>query len=313
MIDLLRKNGPFYKANLHCHTTNSDGRMTAAEVKDWYQSHGYSIVGFTDHSNYLPHPELQSEDFLAIYGFEGAFICKDPKTKNKKYKCCHLNFWAADPEHCVYTPEEFTYDVGVINRYIAKMKAGGWLCGLNHPSWSLQTSEEINSIRGIDSFEVYNHHSYVLDNNGEDQANYAIYLREGNRAWCTATDDNHSDGDDTLGGYIQISMPGLTYENFVKAFRAGSFYASSGPEFKNLYIDEERDMLVMDCSPVAHVLVKGVHTVRAFRLASTQDDITHAEVPLAPIREIEPHFRVEIATKDMLRAYAQPYWFDDEL
>jgi len=34
MIDLLKKNGPFFKANLHCHTTLSDGHMTAQQVKD---------------------------------------------------------------------------------------------------------------------------------------------------------------------------------------------------------------------------------------------------------------------------------------
>ena len=50
MIDLLKKNGPWFKANLHCHTTLSDGNMTAAQVKDWYKSHGYSVVAVTDHS-----------------------------------------------------------------------------------------------------------------------------------------------------------------------------------------------------------------------------------------------------------------------
>ena len=36
MIDLLKTNGKFYKANMHCHTTLSDGKMTAAEVKELY-------------------------------------------------------------------------------------------------------------------------------------------------------------------------------------------------------------------------------------------------------------------------------------
>ena len=320
MIDLLRKNGPFYKANLHCHTTLSDGRMTAAQVKDWYKSHGYSIVAFTDHSKYQTYPELQDRDFVAVAGVEAAFTCLDPNHTPLKYKICHINFWAKDPETCVYEPEEHTYEVGVMNRYIAKMKRGGWLCGLNHPGWSLQTTEEYLSLIGLDSFEVYNNGSHVLDNNGDGQAQYAVFLNSGKRAWAVATDDNHAgfdpDGsicaaDDTLGGYIQLSMPSLSYANFVDAFEHGRFYASSGAEFENLYIDEEKDLLVIDCTPVSHLLVKGIHTLRACRLDAKDDGLTHAEIPLAPIREKEPFIRVEILSQSGKRAYSQPYYFGE--
>lgn len=58
MIDLLKTNGRFYKANLHCHTTLSDGKMTAEEVKEYYLKNGYNIVAFTDHSRYAYHKEL---------------------------------------------------------------------------------------------------------------------------------------------------------------------------------------------------------------------------------------------------------------
>ena len=63
--------------------------------------------------------------------------------------------------HAQYVPEEHTYEIGVMNRYIAKMKRQGWLCTLNHPGWSLQTTEEINGIIGADGFEVYNHKNVV--------------------------------------------------------------------------------------------------------------------------------------------------------
>lgn len=319
MTDLLKKNGPFFKANLHCHTTVSDGKMTPEQVKDWYKSHGYSILAITDHSKYHTYPHLQDPDFLLVAGVETAFTCLDPKNKPLKYKLCHINFWAKDPETSVYIPEEQTYDLGVINRYIAAMKKNGWLCGLNHPGWSLQTTEEINGIHGLDTFEVYNHTSHILDNNGDGQAHYAVFLNSGNRAWCIATDDNHTgfdpDGqisveDGTLGGWINISMPELNYSNFIDAMENGRFYATSGPEFEELYIDEARDLLVLRCSPVRRVLVKGIHTVKAVRLCAREDSITYAEIPLAPIREKEPFFRLELITTDGKRAYSQPYYFE---
>lgn len=320
MIDLLKQNGPFFKANLHCHTTLTDGKMTPVQVRDWYRSHGYSIVAFTDHSKYAYYPELRTEDFLPVAGFEAAFTCLDPVVKPLKFHLCHINFLARDPANAYVMPETFTYDIGVINRYIRQMKKHGWLCTLNHPGWSLQTSEEINGIVGLDGFEVYNHGSQVLDNNGESQGYYALYINHGSRAYAVATDDNHCGYDengvvgpanDTLGGYVQISMPSLSYENFADAFENGRFYASTGVDIHALYIDEQADELVLDCSPVKQVIVKGVHTVPAARLNGYGDDITHARIPLGPIREREePFIHVQLRTLDGRQAYAQPYYFD---
>jgi hypothetical protein len=39
-----------YKANLHTHTTRSDGRMNPQTVVDKYQAHGYAILAVTDHN-----------------------------------------------------------------------------------------------------------------------------------------------------------------------------------------------------------------------------------------------------------------------
>lgn len=319
MIDLLKKNGPFYKANMHCHTTRSDGRMTPEQVKQWYKSHGYSAVAFTDHSLFASYPELQDEEFLAIAGAETQFVCLN-RPHPHTYKTCHLNFWAKDPEKAAFIPENPAYDIGQINRYIEAMKKNGFLCGLNHPAWSYQGTEDVLNIRGVDTFEVYNHGAQILCNKGENQVQYAMYLNNGHRAWAVATDDNHSgfdtDGeisgaDDTLGGWIQISMPELTYSNFMDAFENGRFYASNGPEFYDLYIDEERDMLVVRCSPVRVIIVKGIYVSAAARAIAKDDSITYAEFPMSQnIRGLEPLIHVEIATTDHKWASSQPYWFE---
>ena len=69
---LISNGGKFYKANLHMHTTISDGNMTPEEVKKAYMEKGYSIVAFTDHEVMVPHPELTDENFLAITSTEVA-------------------------------------------------------------------------------------------------------------------------------------------------------------------------------------------------------------------------------------------------
>lgn len=316
---LLPKEGSFYKANLHCHTILSDGKMTPEEVKEHYLKNGYNIVAFTDHSKFAWHKDLLSDDFLPIAGFEAAWTCLDPDVTPLKFKLCHINFLASDPDNAVVLPESQAYDVGVINRYIRDMKKLGWVCTLNHPGWSLQTSEEINALTGLDGFEVYNHGSQVNDNNGESQSYWARYLNNGSHAYAVAADDNHrgydaegivGPGDNTLGGYICISMPKLTYSNFIDAFKNGRFYASTGVEIKELYIDEDTDELVVSCSPVRQIIVKGVHTVPAVRLDGYENDYTHARIPMTSIKGKEPFFRLELRTTDGKTAYSQPYYFD---
>ena len=46
---LLPEKGRFYKANLHAHSTLSDGQLSPAEMKDAYKAHGYSVLCITDH------------------------------------------------------------------------------------------------------------------------------------------------------------------------------------------------------------------------------------------------------------------------
>ena len=39
----------WYRANMHCHTTVSDGHYSPEDIKKAYKDMGYSIVAYTDH------------------------------------------------------------------------------------------------------------------------------------------------------------------------------------------------------------------------------------------------------------------------
>ena len=322
MIDLLKKNGPFRKANLHSHTTATDGRMTPLEVKDWYKGHGYEIVAFTDHSVYAHYPELKDSHFLPIAGVETEFCIRDDNCSKKKDVSCHINFWAEYPDSvdAVYIPETHEYSIGYINDYISSMKKNGFLCCLNHPEWSMIPTDDIAEMIGLDAIEVYNHGAEWNNNSGNGNMEYAMYLNSGKRAWAVASDDNHAGiggkdidlthDDDTFGGWIEISMTELSYKDFFTAFRNGSFYATQGPEIKNYYIDEISDRIIVDCSPVKNISLKGNHVGLAAHKNANLDEITHAEFSLSDIRKTEQYFRLEIWTADMKRAFSQPCFFD---
>ena len=65
---LLPESGNFYKANLHCHSTVSDGKLTPEELKQIYREQGYSAIAFTDHWFFVTHNELTDEHFVALNG-----------------------------------------------------------------------------------------------------------------------------------------------------------------------------------------------------------------------------------------------------
>ena len=320
MIDLLKSNGKFYKANLHCHTTLSDGKMTPEQVKEQYVKQGYSIVAFTDHNMYEYHEHLKDDNFLPIGGVEIDFQIFDQNGKRENLRTCHLNFYPKDPKNISAFETHPAYNILLINKYIENMTKNGWLCTLNHPAWSLQPTNEVVEIDNITAMEVYNHLSQIIGNNGISHDHYFSYLANGKKTYAVATDDTHSGLDengkfgadkDVGGGYIQISMPSLTYENFIDAFSNGRFYASTGIDIKELYIDEKTDELVISCSPVARIITKGSTTTTSPYVLSEKNDITYARIPMKEIRAVhKTYFRLEFSTLDGKMAYSQPYYFE---
>ena len=58
---------PFFRANFHFHTTESDGGLSPAEVVDFYYRAGYDILSITDHRSVT---EVHSDQLLLIPGIE---------------------------------------------------------------------------------------------------------------------------------------------------------------------------------------------------------------------------------------------------
>ena len=58
---------PFYKANFHCHTTESDGKLNPLSVVKFYKQAGYDILSITDHRTVT---EINSNQILLIPGIE---------------------------------------------------------------------------------------------------------------------------------------------------------------------------------------------------------------------------------------------------
>ena len=122
---ILSENGEFRKLNLHCHSKDcSDGRLTLAELKDFYKSHGYAGVAFTDHNVLIDHSDLSDENFIAITGTEINFDCPtDPKDAQR---CYHINLIAKRPDNTALVCYNPKYAFMASNKpYLATQKYVG--------------------------------------------------------------------------------------------------------------------------------------------------------------------------------------------
>ena len=175
--DLIPRQGAFFKANLHAHSTVSDGYFTPAQLKELYKAKGYSILAFTDHELLVDHSDLDDADFLTITGMEYAFIEKENYAESRTIE---LNLFAKDQHNTTqicYKPSyvihgekwraplvksvgehyDRVYTVECIQKVIDEANANGFLVSLNHPGYSMESTEFFCQLDGLFAMEIYNH------------------------------------------------------------------------------------------------------------------------------------------------------------
>ena len=332
---LLKNVGNFYKANLHVHTNVSDGEMSPEEIKRIYREKGYSIVAFTDHEIMVPHPELTDENFLAITSTEISinqrFDCDFSFTKTY-----HLNIYSPDEhkncfkgfdERQMWIKHSFEYitdeqkslqynriyDVDDINKIIKMANDDGCLVSYNHPVWSLQDHTDYIDLKGVWGIELYN--TGCARNGYFDTAQpFDDLLRRGERVFPLATDDAHKLCD-CFGGFVMINAEGLTYDCIFKALKNGDFYASTGPEFFEISINN--GIVTIKCSPVAYI---GLSTESRHLFAKRTDDdlITDISFDIGWHLNMEksgpsenPYIRITVIDKYGNGAYSRAYFLDE--
>ena len=326
---LLPRTGQFYKANLHCHTTVSDGKMTPAEVKAAYKARGYAIVAFTDHDVMVDQSALTDSGFLALKGWELAI--NDTRTPwSHSSRTYHFSLIAETPEidsqvfflpkgdfrgnagqyaAAVKTVGEtvFAYNYSPIfaNRMIRAAHAAGFLVFYNHPHYSLQTGEDFLPLEGIDGMEIHNGASLSWGFGDDGNTTYLDrMLRHGHRNILPiAADDNHSSdtedpSNELFTGFMMIKADSLTYTAITAALKAGNAYASQGPEIHELSV--ENGVAHIACSEASEILLR-TENRRAERRFGT---LTEGDFRIRPDMG---YFRFEIVDKTGKRAVTRAY------
>lgn len=270
-----------YKANLHCHSTVSDGRLTPEEIKIAYKEKGYSVVAYTDHDVMIAHDELNDENFLALHGYEieimedigepeisTTHLCLIPKDPdNLKQVCFHREKYLYSNTPLYKDKVQFDenkpdferkYCPECVNEIIKEGREHGFFVTYNHPNWSGENAEIYNKYTGMHAMEICN---YSCFHDGFDDYFPQCYddlLRKGEKIYCLSTDDNHNVYDlnskrcDSFGGFTVFFADKLEYRAITDALFNGKFYASQGPEIYSLIYDEGK--IKIKCSPAERIV-----------------------------------------------------------
>ncbi len=311
---LLPEKGQFYKANLHSHSTLSDGKLSPEEAKEIYKAKGYQIYAYSDHRKLIPHPELKDETFLPITALE--FDVKDLRDPDRfDTPTYHLNFFSKDEMRTEFVPYDWeflknNYSVAGINDVILRAKQEGFLGQYNHPRWSCQDVRDFGQLENLWGFEVINGGCHSTKMDGWGDVEFQQMLCMGKFLCPTGGDDNHnrqpidSPYSDSFIGWTMIKAPALTYDAVLAAMEQGDLYATSGPQIKELYVEDGK--VYIETSPAKVILLRTEY--RPHRIErSFEDNLTRAVFDLSTFKMPPRFIRFEVwdshNEKAMTRAY----------
>lgn len=309
---LLPKDGNFYKTNMHCHTTMSDGVLSPEEIKEIYMKEGYSVVAYTDHDLLIPENHLTDENFVALNGVELAMNIPDPEITRHKL-LFHLCCIALEPDN-LCTPyyhssdyvwdgmahrrplakplpgvveKEREYTAACFNDIVKEAKEHGFFVTYNHPDWSLEDQTTFGNYEGMDAMEIANFRCLTRGFLDYNPQTYDFFLRQGKRMYCVGGDDNHNNRGtegttkwDSFGAYTMIKAEKLEYRSITQALQDGNFYTSMGPKIHELWIEDGK--LHIECSPAEKIIMTTARRRRDIVWAKEGETATEANFPIYP-------------------------------
>jgi hypothetical protein len=297
MKSVFSESGQWFKANLHTHTTASDGKFSAEERITQYKEKGYCVLAITDHGKVSTVENTPGSDFLVINGAE-----LHPKCENGE-------FW-----HLVglNLPSHFDCSIAKegVQQVIDQIRQSGGETILAHPYWLGLTRSEMIALKGIMAMEVFNV-TCTFCGKGESSVHWDDLLDSQMVLPAVAVDDSHS-LHDAFQGWTMIKAQDLTVHSIIDALKIGNFYSSSGPEIHNITV--EGSTMRVECSPVAQIRFLSNRYLGASVKGNEKGYLTSGEYTFpdkANFPHIKPFYtRIEIVDEAGRKAWSNPFLWE---
>ena len=306
--DLLRdgEEGRFYRGNLHCHSTRSDGLLEPEAVLSAYRDAGYDFVCLSDHFEEEYGWRVTDTRYLRDEGFTtivGAELSSAPWEDRHAYWVTAaglpLDFEAPPADDHA----ESIRRAGDLGAFVVMLHPG-----LNN--LPLAAADGLPALDAVHAVEVYNHNCAMAAL--PDRANGAYMLdgllEKGRRVLVNAGDDAHfGHPRDRFGGWVEVHCDRLDPDVLLESLKAGRYYSTQGPALREMIQDGER--LRVETSDAYTISLTG----GGDRWQSVSEchgeggtPITEAEFDLTPFRG--SYCRVTVVDMAGKRAWSNPIW-----
>lgn len=305
--DLLKagRMGRFFRGNLHCHSSRSDGLREPEEVVGAYRAAGYDFLCLSDHFEeeygwqIVDTRPFRDENFTTILGAE---LSSAPWERRDCY-------WVA----AAGLPPDFEAPPADDHAEAIRRAADvGAFVVMLHPGINnlpLAVAEGLPALEAVHAVEVYNHH---LASALPAQANGAYMLdgllERGRRALISAGDDAHfGHPRDRFGGWLEVHCERLDPEALLASLKAGRYYSTQGPALRKLLVDGDR-LRVQTSEAYAISLTGGGDRWQSGQERHSVDGgpIVEAEFDLAPFRG--SYCRITVVDTAGRLAWGNPVW-----
>ena len=301
--DLFAAPGQFWKGNLHCHSTASDGALPPEEVCRAYADQGYDFISLTDH-------------FIGRFGFPVTDTRAFRKSGFTTLLGAELHSGAMENGEIWHIlanglPEDFTppavedwrVDPGAETgpELARRAREAGAFVTLAHPGWSSMSAADALSLEAAHAVEIYNHAAEVCVDRGPGTWHLDRILDTGRLPGVIATDDAHFHKPDYFGGWTMVKAEENSPEALLAALLDGHHYATQGPEFHGIHWED--DAVVVETSPVSTIIVQGAGSAGESTMG---DAMTSTRIALSPRMCHQDWARITIVDKGGKKAWSPP-------
>lgn len=288
MSELFSTSGSWYKGNLHMHTQRSDGRISPEEAIRLYKNAGYDFIALTDH--WAQSDSQMQDDFLIMSGCE--YDTGDMITKPI------FHIIGAGMDRQVNLALSHMHDP---QKIIDAVNEAGGIAILAHPAWSVTNPSDCMPLTGLCGVEIFNSTSDLPWNGRRaDSSIYVdIWATQGKLIHCVAGDDSHSYNGEQARSYIAVKANDLSEKSIKDAMKKGDFYASQGPEFRSVNIEEKT--IEVSCVDVKTIVFYS-NTVWCEDRVFT-GGVNHAQYK---IKDTDRYVRIELIDDNGNMAWSSP-------
>ena len=284
------------RANLHTHSTLSDGRLTPEEVIEAYASEGYDVLAMTDHHQVNDVTQWDNRGMIVI---QGAELHPDLAPGRSKWHLVALNL-----------PLDFKclrpFETGeTAQQVIDAVAAAGGITEVAHPHWCAFSAEDIKDLENYFALEVYNTECEFYGRPCSVQT-WDELLFKGKKVSAVAVDDMHRPCA-LFGNWTVICAKERTLSAVMDALRKGEFYATQGPVFHTLGLEGNR--IYAEFSEAVRCSLVLKQSGKCLIIPGQDQPGTAAEFDLEKIRAAGGYARWLITNAQGRSAWSNPIYF----